>query len=135
MIAPIPQIAFGSSRVPDRLWQSTATHVYNAAGGRDVLILAPDLSLSHPEAVARRPGQLTEEGKLKLRSQGLPPNCQDELDIVKARCNLDKRLQIVGIIQSGKISRKDVLENILYILTTTPNNGGMYSNLSYSKYH
>ena len=94
---------------------------FNAAGGRDVLIIAPDLSLPHPEAVARRPGQLTEEDKLTLQSQGLPPDCQNELAIIEARCKLDKRLEIAGIV---KISRGDIIEYILHLLTTTKNNGG-----------
>ena len=96
---------------------------YNAVGGRDVLIIAPDLSLPHPEAVARRPGQLTEEDKLKLQRQGLPPDCQDELDIIKTRCKLDKRLQVVGI-HLAEVSRSDVTEDILHLLTTTHNDGG-----------
>ena len=59
--------------------------MYSVGGGRDILILAPDLSLPHPEAVARRPGQLTQEDKLKLLSQGVFPVPHNELDIIKAR--------------------------------------------------
>ena len=62
----------------------TATSAYQASGGRDVLIIAPDLSLPHAEAVPRRPGQLTQEDKIKLLSQGLPPDsCHDEWAIIK----------------------------------------------------
>ena len=93
-------------------------------GGRDVLIVAPNLSLPHPEAVARRPGQLTEEDKLKLQSQGLPTDCQDELDIVEARYKRDKRTTIVGI-KSRLLSREDILQNIEHLLTTTRNDGGI----------
>ena len=58
------QTAAVETSIPSRLWYSTGTIDYGAGGGRDVLIIAPDLPLPHPEAVARRPGQLTEEDKL-----------------------------------------------------------------------
>ena len=110
--------------VPGRLWHSTATTVYNAVGGRDVLILAPKLSLPHPEAVARRPGQLTKEDNLKLQRQGLPPDCKDELDVIKARWKLDRRLKIVGVRSEQPLSREDVIKNITHCLNTTQNYGG-----------
>ena len=119
----ILQAASGNSEVPSRLWHKTATTAYNIAGGRDVLILAPDLSLPHPEAVARRPGQLTEEDKLKLQRQGLSPDCQNELAIILARCKLDKRLQVART-KPGTISQKQALEDVLHLLTTTQNKGG-----------
>ena len=101
----------------------TATCKYSAAGGRDVLILAPDLSLPHPEAVARRPGQLTEEDKVKLQSQGLPPDCQSEQDIIRARYDLDKRSKIVEV-KSGQSLTQEVIESITHLLNTTQNDGG-----------
>ena len=62
--------------------------MYNAIGGRDILILAHPESESCsilPEVVPRRPGQLTQEDKLKLQRQGLPPDsCHNELDFIKA---------------------------------------------------
>ena len=96
-----------------------------ADGSRDVLILAPDLSLLHPEAVARRHGQLTEEDKLKLQSQGLPLNCQDELAIIRARWDLDKSCKIVEV-KSGRqsFSQDEVIENIAHLLNNTQNDGG-----------
>jgi hypothetical protein len=97
---------------------------YNAAGGRDILILAPDLSLPHPEAVARRPGQLTEEDKLKLQSQGVPSNFQDELDIIKARYKLAKYCSIVEVKSGGSVSYKEVLRSIEHVLNITKNDGG-----------
>ena len=99
---------------------------YNAGGGRDVLILAPDVSLPHPEAVARRPGQLTEEDKLKLQSQGLPPHCHDDLAIIKARCELNERYKIVGIKSGLSMSREDVLKCISHLFTTTQTDGGKF---------
>ena len=102
----------------------TSTSAYNAVGRRDILILAPDLSLLHPEAVARRPGQLTKEDKLKLQSQGLPTDCQDEVPIIRARRDLDKRHKIVKVKSGKSMSREEVTENIEHLLNTTQNDGG-----------
>ena len=108
-----------------RLWYETGTIVYGIGGGRDVLIIAPDQPLHNPEAVARRPGQLTEEDKQTLLSQGVSPEGQSDLAIVKARCELDKEIRIVGV-KSGQLSREEVMESIRHLLTTTKNDGGMY---------
>ena len=71
--------------------------------------------------MARRPGQLTEEDKLKLQNQGLPPDLQDELDIVKARYELASMVEV----KSGQsLSAEEVIENIQRHLHTTQNNGG-----------
>jgi hypothetical protein len=86
------------------LWYETANIRYSAAGGRDILILAPDLSLPHPEAVARRPGRLTEEEKFNLLLQGVFPESDNELDIIKARYRLDKDCSIVKVKSGGSIS-------------------------------
>ena len=110
--------------VPGRLWYETGTTLYNIHGGRDVLIIAPDLPLHNPEAVARRPGQLTEEDKQTLLSQRVSPEGQDELDIVKARYQLDKRCKIVGV-RSGQLSREEVMKSIRHLFTTTKNDGGI----------
>ena len=98
--------------------------MYSAGGGRDALIIAPDLSLPQPEAVARRSGQLTEEDKLKLQRQGLPPDCQDELDIIKARYEFNKEYTIVEVKSRQLLSREEVLENIAQLLNTIQNDGG-----------
>jgi hypothetical protein len=108
------------------LWVKTAIIEYGAAGGRDVLILAPDLSLPHTEAVARRPGQLTEEDKLKLLRQGVLPEAHNELDIIKARYRLDKRCSIVEVKSGRSISYKEVLRSIEHVLNTTENDGGKF---------
>ena len=122
----IIKAAAGSSEVPSRLWHNLSGRVkYGAAGGRDVLILAPDLSLPHPEAEPRRPGQLTQEDKLKLQSQGLPPDsCHDELDIMKARYELDKMGKMFEVKLGQSLSREEVIENIAHLLNTTQNDGG-----------
>ena len=74
--------------------------------------------------MARRPGQLTEEDKLKLQSQGLPPDCQDELDIITVRWKLDERIQIVKFKKRQPLSREEVLESIAYLFNTTLKDGG-----------
>jgi hypothetical protein len=119
------------------LWRETAITRYGAAGGRDVLILAPDLSLPHPEAVARRPGQLTEEDQLKLLRQGVFPESDNELDnIIKARYRLAKSCSIVEVKSGQSISYKEVLGSIEHVLNTTENDGGKFLIMLYtSKYN
>ena len=99
--------------------------MYAAGGGRDVLIVAPDLSLPHPEAVVRRPGQLTEKDKQTLQKQGVPPDsCQDEVLIVRARHDLDKKQKIVEVKSGQSLSREEVMKSIAHLLTITQNDGG-----------
>ena len=98
--------------------------MYAVGGGRDVLIIAPDLSLPHPKAVARRPGQLTQKDKLKLLSQGVSPECQDEVAIVRARHELDKNQKIIGVKSRKPLSQKEILKSIEDLLLTTKNDGG-----------
>ena len=100
--------------------------VYSAIGGRDVLILAPDLSLPHPEAVARRPGQLTVADRLKLLSQGVPLDYQRELTIIRARREMCKRNKIVEVKSGQSLSRDEVMKSIAHLLNTTQNNGGIW---------
>ena len=76
--------------------------------------------------MARRPGQLTQEDKLKLRNQGLPPEPQNELDIIKARYKLGKDNSIVAVKSGRSISYKEVLGSIEYVLNITENDGGKF---------
>ena len=75
--------------------------------------------------MARRPGQLTEEDKIELQSQGVPPDCHDELAIIKARIELDKRHKIVGVKSGQSLSREEVIESTGHLLNITQNDGGM----------
>ena len=74
--------------------------------------------------MARRPGQLTEKDKLKLQSQGVLPDCPDELAIATARWNLYKECKIVEVKSGKSLSREKVLESIGYLLLATQNDGG-----------
>ena len=96
--------------------------VYSVGGGRDVLIISADLPPHQPEAVARRPGQLTEEDKQKLLSQGMTSDCQSEVDIVRARCELDKECRVFDIV-SGKSLTLQVLKKIDHLLNITMKDG------------
>ena len=111
--------------MPGGLWYETGTMVYGVHGGRDVLIIAPALPLHNPEAVARRPGQPTEEDKQTVLSQGVSPEGQDDLAIVMARCQLDKEIRKPVGVKSGQLSREEVIESISHLLTTIKNDGGI----------
>ena len=82
------------------------------------------MSLPHPDAVPRRSGQLTGEDKKKLQSQGLHLKFVDDLDIVRARYDLDNRQNVVDVKSGLPLSRDKVVENIAHLLNTTQNDGG-----------
>ena len=111
--------------VPAALWyERDTTTKYSVGGGRDVLIITSDLPLPHPEAVARRPGQLTEEDKQKLQSQGVLFESQSDLAIVQAKHQLDKRITIVEVKSGELLSCEEVIKRVSLLLTTTKNDGG-----------
>ena len=108
------------------LWKKA----HSVGGRRDILIMSCDLHAPHkyPEVVPRWSFKLTAEYKSALQNQGVPSNCQDELDIVKARFELDKRYEIIEV-KSRKILQGEVMDCIRHILTTTKNDGGTYIGL------
>ena len=99
--------------------------MYQVRGGRDVLIISGDLPPHQPEAVARRPGQLTEEDKQKLLRQGVTGDYQDEADIVRARYKLEKKCNMVDVQSGHSLSREEVSKSIAHLFNTTKNDGGM----------
>ena len=74
--------------------------------------------------MARRPGQLTEEDRLNLQSQGLPPDCHDELAIIKARYELALGCKIIEVKSGQSLSQEVIVESIANLLNTTQNDGG-----------
>ena len=106
--------------------------MYSVGGGRDVLILAPDLSLPHPEAVARKPGKLTMGDKLKLLSQGVISEFYNELDIITARYRRAKDCSIVEIKSGRSKSYKEALGSIRHVFNTTENDGGKFLIILYT---
>lgn len=110
-------------------WYSTGSLEYGAQGGRDVLIIESDLSLPHqPEAVARRAGQLMEQDKLKLKSQGVSSDDLDEASIIKARYECDKRRTLFRVVKNepeNPLLREQVIKSIIELFRSTKNDGGM----------
>ena len=110
---------------PERLWFYSGATGYQLGGGRDVLVILADLPPQQPEAVPRRPGQLTEEYKQKLQSQGLTGDFKSEADVMMARRTLDKRYHLAGVKSGHSLSREDVSKSITHLFNTTKNDGGM----------
>ena len=94
-----------------------------------MLIIASDLPLSNnPEAVPRRPAQLTKDDQQTLKSQDVPLDCQDEPAIIKARQELNKENKIIEVKTSETnkpLFREDVMKDITKLLNHTKNDGGM----------
>ncbi len=69
-----------------------------ASGEREDFLLvstdeaAPD---GNPDVIPLQgAGELTEEDRRKLDSQGVPPDCRDDVNIVRARISLDPEYQL-----------------------------------------
>ncbi len=69
-----------------------------AGGEREDFLLvstgdaAPD---GNPDVIPLQgTGELTEEDRRKLDSQGVPPDCRDDVSIVRARISLDPEYQL-----------------------------------------
>ncbi len=90
---------------------------YGAGGDGDVLIIVTE-DVSGPDVVQRREAiELTEKWRGKLESQGIAWEHQtDDLSIVKARYNLDKKETITGLVMSRpggeRLTRERVLKHI-----------------------
>jgi len=102
----------------------------SAAGKRDELIISSEAPLPHPDAVPRCTAELTEDDQRRLTNQGVPEHCCDDLSIVRARCSLDKGVNVVGVEVSGPekmLSRDYILKQITSLMNNTTKPGGMHS--------
>ena len=114
---------------PKPVWE-VFRGVCSAAGNRDVLII---VSVEKPgsqsfDVVPRCEIEITEEDRRKLTNQGIPPECLDDLSIVRARISLDSSLELVKeLSDSGKqLSRSYVLEQIQDFLKCSKKPGGEF---------
>ena len=103
----------------------------NAGGNRDVLIIFSDgnSGTQSPDVVPRCEIETTEEDRRKLINQGIPPECSDDLSIIRARIGLDSSLDLVKELRAepGKeLSRSYILEQVEDFLKTCKKPGGEY---------
>ena len=100
-----------------------------AGGNRDVLIILSEGnsgSLS-PDVVPRCEIEISEEDRRRLTNQGIPPECSDDLSIIRARIGLDSSLDLVKELRAepGKeLSRSYILEQIQDFLKSIKKPGG-----------
>jgi hypothetical protein len=101
---------------------------YSAQGGRDVLIVESDLPLSDQDAVSRRPAELTDDGRQKLKSQGVASDELHEASIIRTRYECDKRRTLFRILRSEpdhhQLQRQNVFDSIVELFERTKNDGG-----------
>ena len=79
------------------------------------------------EIVPRCKIAITEENRRKLTNQGIPPECSDDLSIIRARIDLDSTLELVRVLvnEPGKeLSRSYILEQVEEFLKRTKKQGG-----------
>ncbi len=102
---------------------------YGVVGKRHVMIIASDLPINHPESVEKRPAiELTEGVRTLLERQGVSRSEQtDDISIIKARYNLDRRKTVGGIERSTveeRLKKLEVIEKITKVLHESKEGAG-----------
>ena len=98
---------------------------YGAYGPRDVLILKGSESLEGPDIVARKKGELTQEDRDRMDSEGIPLECwEDEALLVRARYDKDSRYKKITLIEGDLLETEDILDAIRTIFKQTSQPGG-----------
>ena len=109
-------------------WYRTGSLAYSAQGGRDVLIVESDLPLSNPDVVSRRPAELTDGDRQKLKSQGVSSDELHEASIIRTRYEKDERRILFRILRSEpdqhQLLRRNVFDSIVELFKRTKNDGG-----------
>ena len=111
-------------------WYGTGSLAYSAQGGRDVLIVESDIPLSDhdPDVVSRRPAELTDGDRQKLKSQGVTSDDLHEASIIRTRYEKDERRILFRILRSEpdqhQLLRRNVFDSIVELFKRTKNDGG-----------
>ena len=111
------------------VWESTlqGRKSYGTYGPRDVLIIKSSECLEGPEVVPRKKGELTQEDKERLSSQGILSEWwDDDAKLMRARhCKEAARFTIVAVEDGPDMTVGYVLEKITSLLKSTKMPGGM----------
>ena len=103
--------------------------VCSAGGARDVLLIhsAGNTRSLSSDVVSQCEIKITEEDRRRLTNQGIPPECSDDLSIVRARISLDPTLELVRVLvneEGRELRRGYVLEQIKDFLANVKKPGG-----------
>jgi len=107
------------------LW-ATFYGICRTGGNRDALIIN---SVGTPgsrnsDVVPRCEIILSEEDRRKLVNQGIPPECSDDLSIIRARIGLDSKIELIKVLVSEELSRSYVIQQITDFLKSAKKSGG-----------
>ena len=92
---------------------------FAAHGARDVLILVSTASVGD-DVVARKDGELTQQDKQRLTSEGIPEGCwEDDAMIVEKRYLNDSTHKSVNVENCHQMKKQYVLEKITSLLNNT----------------
>ena len=94
-----------------------------------LIIVSSDQSLpNNSEAIPRRQAKLTRKDQQKLKEQGFPTSCQNEVDLLKGKFRQDnvvEKIEVKRADSKNLLLRKDVIKDITQLLQCTKNDGGM----------
>ena len=97
---------------------------YAAGGSRDVLILVSRES-EGPDIVPRKKGELTQEDRDRLTSEGIPSECwEDDVKLMEARYLKDSNYPSVTVAETPHMRKEHALNKISTLLNTTTQPGG-----------
>ena len=93
-----------------------------------MLIIESDLPLPNADVECRRPADLMDADRQKLKSQGVSSDELHEASIIRARYEYDKRRTLFRVLRSEldhlKLQRQEVFESIIELFEKTKNDGG-----------
>ena len=92
---------------------------FAADGARDVLVLESTAS-ERDDVVARKDGELTQQDKQRLTSEGIPEGCwEDDAMIIKKRYLKDSKYKSVNVENCHQMKKQYVVEKITSLLNNT----------------
>ena len=96
---------------------------YGAGGSRDVLILVSRES-EGPDIVPRKNGELTQEDKYRLTSEGIPSDCwEDDVKLMEARYLKNSDTSVI-VADTPHMKKEHALNKISTLLNNTTQPGG-----------
>ena len=98
---------------------------FAASGSRDVLILVSSMP-EGPQIVPRMKGELTQQDKDRLTSEGIPSECwEDDAKLMRARYLRDGDFPSVVIEDTTYMKKQRALDRIAALFNNTTVQGGM----------
>ena len=123
------ELKMATENTVEFVWESTLAGktIHGEYGCRDVIIIVSRASLTGPDIVQREPGELTQQDKERLTSEGISQEYrEDEVGLMIERYEKeDSRFEIKSVIRNADTMRVDyVTEKIRAVMNNCNKPGG-----------